>query len=678
MPTVIETVLQKCRLAMLSSVPVIFIKTDSDLFIHRLIEEKNNPLVTLRYGDPIGNKNTVNSALKGRPFTDSRLGNVKPNLINNTCVSNYWEITDDYELNSFLSGINKIKYPSVFSFKLKAGETPQGTEGNNFKPFEKYVLIHEDDSLENSAVLQSCVLILYAAELPKNYPEMLRTYTEIIDVDVPNREELRSIVSGTADMSLSIYGDSQFRTMLDAEMQGFTIEEAETTMQRVNAAVALEKNISLKSRGATAEKTRKRIFKSAKRVIADRKRQKTEGSPLELCQADGSIGGMDALRKWLLDEMRGPVENYDVYSRFVGVRPPKGVLLCGIPGCGKSEAAKFTAATLEKPLLKMDMGSLMNSLLGESEQKMRQALRTAETVAPCVLWIDELEKGFSDAKADSGTDSGTFKRMFAYMLNWMQENTAPVFVFATANNIGGLPKEFFRSGRFDALFGVYLPTEDECVAIFKKSMERCEKAVTQRTTSVKTLFTSECNNSELLKRVLREKLVNNGTPRIVIGSDIQNIVNVALRSFMTEDSDSHIIINYTDWINALKRACDKVSVYGDGAENVESIAVSYCRMLRKGIKPTTAKERVLFSCDDYHAENYEKLEKLEYRYYRAGNEMSESDYEEQKKEFEILKRRELDHTFGSYDRAVYDLLFTKINEIAKELEKIEKEDIIKG
>ena len=156
-----------------------------------------------------------------------------------------------------------------------------------------------------------------------------------------------------------------------------------------------------------------------------------------------------------------------------GTPPPKGVLLCGIPGCGKSEAAKFTAQILNLPLLKMDIGSLMDKYQGVSEQRMRDALKMAEAMAPCVLWIDELEKGFSGA--GSNGDSSSFKRMFGYLLGWMQDNQKPCFIFATANDIGGLPKEFFRRGRFDGLYAVSPPTAPDCVSVFKSCLERSER-----------------------------------------------------------------------------------------------------------------------------------------------------------------------------------------------------------
>lgn len=686
MAKVIEKILEKCRRAMLSSVPVIFVKTDSDLLIQRLVGEKEKPLVTLRYKPEM---NAPDKELAGRPVSDKNMGE-KWRLFDKDCrVSNYgnflvkngyggnFESTNQFSADSngkyhsaltLTSFLEKLDYPAIITIKISQ------IDDWNPSAIESYVRMHEDKSYKNYAILQSSALILYSSFLPENYTEMLRTYTEIIDVDVPSRAELKGVVSGIMDTSLSIFEESRFTNMLEAEMQGFTLEEAETTMRRINAAVALEKNIAQDLQSDEADKIRKQIFDAAKAVIADRKRQKTEGSTLELCQTNGSIGGMEELREWL-DNMRDPIKNYDAYSRFLGLRPPKGILLCGIPGCGKSEAAKFTASTLQMPLLKMDIGSLMDKFQGKSEQKMRQALRTAEMVSPCVLWIDELEKGFSAAKASSDDDSGTFKRMFAYMLNWMQENTSPVFVFATANNISGLPKEFFRSGRFDALFGVYLPTENECVEIFRKSMERCEKAVAERNKNIHKLFALRCFDSELIKEVLHEKLVCNDYPRIVIGSDIQNIVNIALRSFMSE---KYITIDHNSWKRNLKKACDEATVYGDGSENIESIAVSYCRMLRKGIMPTTNREEVLFSCNDYHGDNIEKLDMVEMEYNRRRGEMTEKEYQSRKAQHRILTENNRGKHFDTYDKAVYKMLFKKINEVAEKVERFEKESIIRG
>jgi len=135
------------------------------------------------------------------------------------------------------------------------------------------------------------------------------------------------------------------------------------------------------------------------------------------------------------------------------------VLITGVPGCGKSLTAKAIAAAWQLPLLRLDVGRVFSGLVGSSEQNMRTALRAAEAIAPCVLWIDEIEKGFSGA--GGGNDSGTSSRVFGSFLSWMQDKTAPVFVIATANNIDALPPEFLRKGRFDEIFFVDLPTDPE-------------------------------------------------------------------------------------------------------------------------------------------------------------------------------------------------------------------------
>ena len=153
-------------------------------------------------------------------------------------------------------------------------------------------------------------------------------------------------------------------------------------------------------------------------------------------------------------------------ARAYGLPAPKGVLVTGVPGSGKSMTAKAMATAWGLPLLRLDIGRVFGGLVGASEQNMRTALRTAEAVAPCVLWIDEIEKGFAAGASGTG-DSGTSARVFGTFLTWMQEKTAPVFVMATANNISLLPPEFLRKGRFDEIFFVDLPTASERKVIFR-------------------------------------------------------------------------------------------------------------------------------------------------------------------------------------------------------------------
>lgn len=149
---------------------------------------------------------------------------------------------------------------------------------------------------------------------------------------------------------------------------------------------------------------------------------------------------------------------------------PKGVLITGIPGCGKSLTAKAMSAIWGLPLLKLDMGKIFGGIVGSSEENMRKAIATAEAIAPSILWVDEIEKGFSGLK--SGGDSGTSARVFGTFLTWMQEKTAPVFVIATANDISSLPSELLRKGRFDEIFFVDLPTVKEREKIFSVHLKK--------------------------------------------------------------------------------------------------------------------------------------------------------------------------------------------------------------
>ena len=148
-------------------------------------------------------------------------------------------------------------------------------------------------------------------------------------------------------------------------------------------------------------------------------------------------------------------------AKKYGLPNPKGVLLVGIPGCGKSLAAKGLAQNWNVPLIKCDLGKLFGSYVGDTEANTRKALKTAEAMAPCVLWIDEIEKGLAGAGSGGKNDSGVSSRMFASILTWMQEKEAPVYVIATANSITALPQELLRKGRFDEIFFVDLPNEEE-------------------------------------------------------------------------------------------------------------------------------------------------------------------------------------------------------------------------
>lgn len=204
----------------------------------------------------------------------------------------------------------------------------------------------------------------------------------------------------------------------------------------------------------------------APRIVSAEKEQIIRKSRvLEFFPKSGSmkdVGGMDNLKLWLSKRRKA----FEAKAREWGLPEPKGLLLLGVPGCGKSLTAKVIASSWDLPLLRLDIGRVFEGIVGSSEDNIRQALATTEAVAPCVLWIDEIEKGLSGTVSSGATDGGTTSRIFSTILTWMQEKSSPVFVVATANDISQLPPELLRKGRFDEIFFVDLPVKEERKNIF--------------------------------------------------------------------------------------------------------------------------------------------------------------------------------------------------------------------
>ena len=177
----------------------------------------------------------------------------------------------------------------------------------------------------------------------------------------------------------------------------------------------------------------------------------------------GSVGGLSVLKDWLNKRVLAFSEE----ARSFGLPPPKGILLLGVQGCGKSLCAKAVARLWQLPLLRFDMGRMFGSLVGSSEENVRRAIAVAESVAPAVLWVDEIDKAFVGSQSSGMTDGGTTARVFGTFLTWLSEKSTPVFVVATANDVSQLPPELLRKGRLDEIFYVDLPTEEERLEIFR-------------------------------------------------------------------------------------------------------------------------------------------------------------------------------------------------------------------
>lgn len=278
------------------------------------------------------------------------------------------------------------------------------------------------------------------------HPDLEKDIT-LLDFPLPHEAEVRAILDAmiSTNARLRVDLDATGLERLAKAALGLTVNEASNAFARamVNDGVLNADDI---------------------RVVMDEKRQVVRKSGLlEFVDVDidlDAVGGLGNLKNWL-SKRNG---SWLADAREYGIPPPRGILMTGVPGCGKSLTAKAIAAAWEMPLLRMDVGKVFAGLVGSSEQNMRSVIRAAEAAAPCVLWIDEIEKGFG--MSSGGGDSGTSGRVFGSFLTWMQEKTAPVFVIATANNADRLPAELLRKGRFDEIFFIDLPTAPERRAIW--------------------------------------------------------------------------------------------------------------------------------------------------------------------------------------------------------------------
>ena len=211
-------------------------------------------------------------------------------------------------------------------------------------------------------------------------------------------------------------------------------------------------------------------------ILQEKKQIIQQTQLLEFCLNDKSLsdlGGLDNFKDWL--KLREKAFSQDAIQ--YGLPYPKGLLLVGVQGTGKSVAAKIIAHEWQLPLLRLDFGRLFASLIGQSEQRVRKMIEIAEALSPCVLWVDEIDKAF--AGAQSSGDSGTTSRVLATFITWLSEKTTPVFVVATANNIDWIPPEILRKGRFDEMFFLSLPTREEREAIFEVHLKKYRPGVVQ-------------------------------------------------------------------------------------------------------------------------------------------------------------------------------------------------------
>ncbi|XGV96253.1 MAG: AAA family ATPase [Leptolyngbya sp. BL-A-14] len=290
-------------------------------------------------------------------------------------------------------------------------------------------------------------------------PIELEKEVAVLDYPMPDMGELNHVLSQQLELIRTRRITTEAREKLLKAALGLTRDEAEKVYRKaqVTAGRLTEEEVDI--------------------VLSEKKQLIRRNGILEYVEEDetiDSVGGLEELKRWLKQRSNAFTER----AREYGLPQPKGMLILGVPGCGKSLIAKTTSRLWGLPLLRLDMGRVYDgSMVGRSEANLRGALKTAESISPAILFIDEMDKAFAGSTGSADSDGGTSSRIFGSFLTWMQEKTSPVFVMATANRVERLPGEFLRKGRFDEIFFVDLPNSEERKEIFKIHLSKRRREI---------------------------------------------------------------------------------------------------------------------------------------------------------------------------------------------------------
>ena len=360
-----------------------------------------------------------------------------------------WDFVDGYTNNPNNEGFAKRNPLQALELVERlTSETPALFLLKDFNRFLTDVSISRKlKNISRILKLQPKTVIIIGSEL--DIPRELQDLITVLNFYLPAENEIEQELTRLIT-SLNIKIDSQLLENLTQVCQGLSLERIRRVLSKIIATYKTidENSISI--------------------LLSEKKQIISQTEILEYWSSDENIqkiGGVDNLKDWL----RKRKTSFGIQASNYGLPTPRGLLLIGIQGTGKSLTAKAVATEWQLPLLKLDVGKLFGGIVGESESRLRQTINLAETLSPCILWIDEIDKAFTIN--DSNSDSGTSNRVLATFISWLSEKTKPVFVVATANNVDLLPLEIIRKGRFDEIFFLDLPKKHEREEIFKIHMQ---------------------------------------------------------------------------------------------------------------------------------------------------------------------------------------------------------------
>lgn len=478
-----------------------------------------------------------------------------------------------YDVQSFCVG-SQLCIIKNYDLLARNDTLAKTSVDNLIKYINQYISARPEDGIK------TCLLILAASTL--RIPEGLEDYIEVVEVPSLTDEEIGGIIMDfLKSKTCEEVPHRLYLNQLILSLKGFGSRKIKEILHK----------IFFEMGGITLNLYDQRKPEKVVQDIVEReKKQMLEKSGILKNKeiGDKEVGGLDYLKTWIRNRKRF-FENSKTVADEWDINVPKGALVSGIPGTGKSLMAEEIARTLGIPLIQMDMGALMGKYLGESENNMRKAIEMAEALTPCVLWIDEIEKAFSSVGSSSDNDSGTSKRTFATFLTWLQEKTVPCFVFATANNTRILPAEFLRRGRFDQKFYTFMPTKRECIDIFKTILEG-KNGYGRKFFDVQIISDS----------FLGEVLVYCGCKgKFLTGADISGIINDAKMFVYLEEVDRmgtdkrYTVKNFKP---ALLKAIDESRPYGE--TNMDDIASCFISLYENKFMP--AAKRNILDFSDFH------------------------------------------------------------------------------
>lgn len=574
-PRQINEIIESIKEARISEKPIQFIVTKdlniiNDIISHPRVLPQADRFVTRQNGKKIESSNLqYNLSFVNKPTEEG------------------WKLEND-------SAISK---PTLFVLRLLNTDSNGADYQNIFRELQKFIQVYSGvvrSQVVNSktrepqevfpAILKSSVLVL-CPQVPE-LPSYVSLYSQIIKVKTPEGDNLKYLIQQLVKAYDGIDIGANNNQQVDVYSKEMERQLRGLSQTKIEQIYSIIKNRLQKVYFDDFKDENKTSRTEVKKIIQQEKQSFIESSDvLKLVECDDAPepAGLNRLVEWL-KQQKQKIICYNEEHQKRAASMPKGILMSGVPGSGKSLTARYVAKTLALPLLKLDFGDLLDKWQGNSEHRMQAALDTAIEMAPCVLWIDEIEKAFSGAQSSNEASS---KRMISKFLTWMQDKEkedACCFVFATANSIIGMPPELFRSGRFDAKFYTFLPSYNDCVTIFAETLKHQNEQFEKHNQDMK-LF-----REEILKEEFRDLLLNENVLRHPIdsseytketsankfftGSDITSLIELAKdicfskseggETYKDElDKKLECVYNTNKFVEALKEALQQTKTYGE-------------------------------------------------------------------------------------------------------------------